>query len=87
LTKKYKAMTDKLKKGTVNIGKYKVGLPGSNSYNSKTPKTIKTISETLILIGTGVSIIAVSFTLPPVVIVAGSLAALFGRYGLKCFSE
>ncbi len=80
-------MTEKLKKGTVNIGKYKIGLPGSDSYKAITPKPVKVIGETLLFIGSGVAIVAGAFTMPGWVVVAGSLAGLAGRYVCKCFSE
>jgi len=80
-------MTDKLKKGTVKVGNYKVGIPGSESYKAKTPKKLKAISEVLVLLGSAVTIIAASITLPPVVIAAGGVSVLVGRYGIKCFSE
>jgi len=80
-------MTEKLKKGSLKVGSYKLGLPLSNSYNSKTPKKLKTISEVLVLLGSAVTIIAASITLPPVVIAAGGVSVIVGRYGIKCFSE
>jgi membrane protein YqaA with SNARE-associated domain len=80
-------MTEKLKKGTIKVGKYKVGLPGSDSYKAITPKSVKIVGETLLFIGSGVAIIAGAFTLPGWVVVTGSLAGLAGRYIAKCFSE
>lgn len=73
---------------TVKIGrKLQVGLPGSKSYKAPTPKVIKIASESLVFIGSGVTIIAATIAPPGWVIMAGGLATLTGRFLLKCFSN
>ena len=77
----------KAKTGSVKLGKVKVGLPGSDSYNAKTPKRIKQISETLTFIGGTIGILGGAITLNPLVTAIGGICVLGGRFLLKCFSE
>ena len=80
-------MVKKLKTSKMKVGKYNIGLPGSDSYKAKTPNTIKTIGEGCILVGSLVTIIAASLTPPGWVLVMGGGATLLGRFFVKCFSE
>lgn len=76
-----------MKDKAVKVGKYKVGLPGSESYKAKTPRPVKIASETLTFIGGSIAIIAGAVTLQPWLIALGGIATLGGRFALKCFSE
>lgn len=77
-----------LQKGELKLGKFRVGAPFvSDSYKSKTPKTIKTVGETLLFVGGVVAIVAGVFTPPGWVLVAGGIATLAGRFVAKMFSD
>ena len=87
MTEIIKKTAQKAKKGSVKIGKYKVGLPGSDSYKAKTPKALKIISEGLVAVGSVIGILTLPFHWPVTVGAIGSSLVIFGRFGIKCFSE
>jgi hypothetical protein len=76
-----------IKKSKLRVGKYNVGLPGGESFNSKTPQWIKITGETFIFVGAGLGIVLATMSTPPGwAIAASSIAGLAGRYIAKCFS-
>lgn len=69
------------------IGKYKVGLPGSEAYKAKTPPKIRMIGEIFLFAGFAISVIAVPVGLPAWVIAAGSISGYLGKKLAKMFGE
>ena len=68
--------------------KVKIGLPlVSEAYKARTPNRIKIASESLVFVGSAITIVAAYFTPPGWLIMTSGLATLTGRFILKCFGE
>lgn len=66
--------------------KYRIGLPGGESWKSKTPSKLKNFGEGLVLVGGLVTLAIGSLTPPAWVVYAGGAATLVGRFLIKCVS-
>lgn len=76
-----------IRKGEAKIAGVKVGLPGTKTYKSKTPKKIRFVGEVFLFAGFAIGALAMPLGLPAWVIAAGSVAGYLGKKVTKMVGE
>ena len=76
-----------LKKGEVEVGGLRIGLPGTKTYKAKTPRKFRLVGEIFLFAGFAIGALAMPVGLPAWVIAAGSVAGYLGKKVTKMVGE